>query len=218
MVLLRWNHGRTQHVALPIPRRKRRHEFGGLKDQVRVLLEPSPVGLGTAAQFRHRDDVRLLPDEQRADGDGLSRPSGLQYQFEATLQQGVRLHIGKCAACHQCISRWNFPYQLLQVNPVSCGGIDPVHWIAVRYWDKTMRRSDSFARESPACSSRAPPIDQNRCQCDSLAAKTSPVGLCASRGAKAHTNSTRSPRGRRTNVCGPSGSNDPSPAQEIADE
>jgi len=30
---------------------------------------------------------------------------------------------GKCAACHQCISRWNFPYQLLSsaLSPVWYG-------------------------------------------------------------------------------------------------
>ena len=28
-----------------------------------------------------------------------------------------RPHSAKCAACHQCISRWNLPYQLLKVRP-----------------------------------------------------------------------------------------------------
>ena len=137
------------------------------------------------------DRVRLLPDQERADarrrlraarlghlgparaGVALSRRRGPRAgQDRVVAAQAPLQHrpagptAAKCAACHQCISRWNLPYQLLQVRPVSCGGKLPAHWIAVRYCDSTIRRSSSRQRGSRLPDrSIAPPVDQKRCQC-----------------------------------------------------
>ena len=53
-------------------------------------------------------------------------------------------HSAKCAVCHQIISVWCLPYQVLQVSPVSCGGTSPAICTAVRYCE-SMTRSSSFA-------------------------------------------------------------------------
>src|SRR5215472_3370598 len=83
-----------------------------------------------------------------------------------------RFQWAKCAACQKCISRWNLPYQLLQVSPVSCGGSEPAHWMAVRYCERTMRRSSSRARGSEAAErSMVAPVFQKSAQCVRLAAK-----------------------------------------------
>ena len=94
------------------------------------------------------DRVRLLPDQERADARrrlgaarvGHLRPArarvALARRRRARARQDPRRssrgcaraaarrpQSAKCAACHQCISRWNLPYQLLKVSPVSCGGV-----------------------------------------------------------------------------------------------
>jgi hypothetical protein len=65
--------------------------------------------------------------------DYISKPS----DFGAT--------IGRYAQCHRYISRCILPYQLLHVSPVSCGGVEPLELIAIRYCDKIIRRSSSLA-------------------------------------------------------------------------
>ena len=40
------------------------------------------------------------------------------------------------------------PCLLYTASPVSCGGVDPAHWMASRYWLNTTRRSNSLARTS----------------------------------------------------------------------
>jgi len=51
-----------------------------------------------------------------------------------------------------------FAHQLLVARPVSCGGIDPAQFTAIRYWESTTRRSSSAPRESvQAEKSIAPP-------------------------------------------------------------
>ena len=94
------------------------------------------------------------------------------------------------------------PYQLLNVSPVSCGGIVPAQLIAVRYSESTMRRSSSVARGSalPARSS-VPPSLQNRSQCASLAAASRRPPAARTRHARARSSTstrsaTRPPRAR----------------------
>src|SRR6185295_10255872 len=88
-----------------------------------------------------------------------------RYQPRLLSKSEIRFHKPKCAACHQCISRCDLPYQLLTVSPVSCGGLLPAHWMAVRYCESTTRRSSSRARGSELLpSSIAPPSVQKRRQ------------------------------------------------------
>ena len=70
MVLLRGNHRRTQDVAraLRVPMRVARHELGGFEDDVTVTFQRVARRARGVDQLCHRDGVRLLPDEQRADG------------------------------------------------------------------------------------------------------------------------------------------------------
>src|SRR5205823_12028063 len=97
----------------------------------------------------------------------------LRYQSRLFSNIESRFQSAKCAACHQCISRWNFPYQLLQVSPVSCGGIEPEHWIAVRYCERTTRRSNSGARLSVLpMRSTAAPLSQKFSQLSATVVKT----------------------------------------------
>ena len=118
----------------------------------------------------------------------------------------MRPHSGKCAPCHQCISRWKRPRQLLVIRPVSCGGVEPAQWIAVRYCDSTTRRSSSGARSSrlPDRSS-APPVLQNRSQCRADDASTSSYAGSSAGGSgpKATTSSTTAAREVIRNSCGP---------------
>src|SRR5208283_1780962 len=71
----------------------------------------------------------------------------------------------QCAACHQYISMWNLPNQELTPRPVSCGGSGPESWTAMRYCERTMRRSSSAARGSELPErSMTPPVVQYCCQ------------------------------------------------------
>jgi hypothetical protein len=45
--------------------------------------------------------------------------STASYQPRLRCSRSGRPHSAKCAACHQCISRWNRPLQLFTVSPVS---------------------------------------------------------------------------------------------------
>src|SRR5215475_6157739 len=119
----------------------------------------------------------------------------LAYHGRLRSSIAARFHRAKCAACHQCISRCDLPNQLLNVSPVSCGGIVPAHWIAVRYSESTMRRSSSVALSSLLPErSRVPASVQNRCQwvapSDSVAA-TDGNGSRSFNGEKANTHSRR---------------------------
>jgi hypothetical protein len=53
------------------------------------------------------------------------------------------------------------PFQLFENNPSSCGGTVPAPLSAIRYCDKTTRRSSSAARGSVLPEkSTMPPFDQ----------------------------------------------------------
>ncbi|WP_197938775.1 hypothetical protein [Phytohabitans flavus] len=83
------------------------------------------------------------------------------YQPRLRSSSSGRPQRAKCAACHQCISRWKRPRQLFTIRPVSCGGSEPAQWMRVRYWESTIRRSSSAARGSVLPdSSTAPPLSQ----------------------------------------------------------
>src|ERR1019366_10705356 len=44
-----------------------------------------------------------------------------------------RPHSAQCAECHQYISMWNLPNQVLTARPVSAGGKSPASWTAITY-------------------------------------------------------------------------------------
>ena len=95
------------------------------------------------------------------------------------------------------------PYQLLHVSPVSCGGSEPAHCIAVRYCESTIRRSSSFARGSAAAErSIAAPEFQNSRQCFSAESSVAPgsqPALPARR--KPQQKANPAPSGVSTNRC-----------------
>src|SRR5687768_1075263 len=97
----------------------------------------------------------------------------VEYHRNDGSRRSTRFQSAKCAACHQCISRWKRPRHELHISPVSCGGMEPEQLTAVRYCERTIRRSSSLARgSSVASSSIAPPEVQNRGQYASEAAAT----------------------------------------------
>src|ERR1035441_4790101 len=79
----------------------------------------------------------------------------------------------------------------------------PAHWMAVRYWERTMRRSSSRARGSGAAErSMAAPEVQKEDQCFSAAAKVaSGVARVWLTRWKAQQNERRSDAGVRTKRC-----------------
>src|SRR5215210_1490666 len=102
----------------------------------------------------------------------------LSYHGRLRSSISTRPQSANCAACHQCISVCGLPNQLLNVSPVSCGGIEPEHWIAVRYCESTTRRSSSFARGSVLPEkSIAAPVLQNFFQCSAASLNMSPLEL-----------------------------------------
>src|ERR1019366_2691288 len=112
-------------------------------------LQPSSLAMASPGGMRA---VRLRRD--------LSRSSGWPQSAQ-------------CAACHQYISMWNLPYQELTPRPVSCGGKNWASWTAMRYCERTMRRSSSAARGSVLPErSMAPPVVQYCCQWAREAAST----------------------------------------------
>src|SRR5215510_504205 len=76
MILLRGNHRRPQHISLPLTfeERERSHELRRFEDDFAIPGERAAIGMRSITQFRVKDRMRLLPNQQRANGRGTVSP------------------------------------------------------------------------------------------------------------------------------------------------